>query len=96
MSEEREDYDTSEVKEFMLSTSDNPYNPFTQFKEWYAFDIQKGYNTCSYLARVCELSEDVCDRETRLSINDAIEEALMFNLTGNRIKVEKPAELVEA
>ena len=96
MSEEREDYDMSEVKEFMLSTSDNPYNPFTQFKEWYAFDIQKGYNTCSYLARVCELSEDVCDRETRLSINDAIEEALMFNLTGNRIKVEKPAELVEA
>ena len=42
--------DESEVKEFMLSTSDNPYNPFTQFKEWYSFDISKGYNTCSYLA----------------------------------------------
>lgn len=90
------DDEESEVKEFMLSTSDNPYNPFTQFKEWYAFDISKGYNTCSYLARICELSEDVCDRETRLSINDAIEEALMYNLTGNRIKVEKPSELVEA
>lgn len=86
----------SEVKEYMLSTSDNPYNPFTQFFEWYAYDIANGYNTCSYLARVCELSEDVCDRETRLSINDAIEEALMFNLTGNRIKVEKPANLVSA
>lgn len=90
------DVDKSEVTEYMLSTSDNPYNPFTQFFEWYAFDIANGYNTCSYLARVCELSEDVCDRETRLSINDAIEEALMFNLTGNRIKVEKPADLANA
>lgn len=93
---EEDDYDKSEVKELMLSTSDNPYNPFTQFREWYAFDIANGYNTCSYLARVCELSEDVCDRETRLSINDAIEEALMFNLTGNRIAVEKPKDLVTA
>lgn len=91
-----QDYNVSEVKEYMLSTSDNPYNPFTQFREWYAFDVANGYNTCSYLARVCELSDQVCDRETRLSINDAIEEALMFNLTGNRIKVEKPSELVEA
>lgn len=89
-------YDESEVKELMLSTSDNPYNPFTEFFEWYAFDIANGYNTCSYLARVCELSEDVCDRETRLSINDAIEEALMFNLTGNRIAVEKPKNLASA
>jgi hypothetical protein len=93
---EEDDYDKSEVKELMLSTSDNPYNPFTQFREWYAFDIANGYNTCSYLARVCELSEDVCDRETRLSINDAIEEALMFNLTGNRIAVEKPKDLATA
>ena len=86
----------SEVKEFMLSTSDNPYNPFTQFREWFAFDVANGYNTCSYLARICELSDEVCDRETRLSINDAIEEALMFNLTGNRIKVEKPKDLISA
>jgi hypothetical protein len=89
------DVNVSEVKEFMLSTSDNPFNPFTQFREWFAFDVANGYNTCSYLARICELSDEVCDRETRLSINDAIEEALMFNLTGNRIKVEKPAELEE-
>ena len=96
MAKNKESYDESEVKEFMLSTSDNPYNPFTQFREWYAFDIANGYNTCSYLARICEYTDDVSDREERLSINDAIEEALMFNLTGNRIKVEKPKELVSA
>ena len=26
----------------MLTTSDNPYDPFTQFDEWYAFDERKG------------------------------------------------------
>lgn len=96
MANDNDSVNESEVKEFMLSTSDNPYNPFTQFREWFAFDIANGYNTCSYLARICELSDEVCDRETRLSINDAIEEALMFNLTGNRIKVEKPKDLVSA
>lgn len=88
------DDDKSEVKEYMLSTSDNPYNPFTNFREWFAFDIANGYNTCSYLARICEYSDEISDRETRLSINDAIEEALLFNLTGNRIKVEKPKTLM--
>lgn len=77
-------------KEFMLSTSDNPFNPFTEFEKWYVWDLSHGYNTLGYLARICELSEDISDRETLLSINDAIEEALLFNLTGNRIKVENP------
>lgn len=88
------DDNKSEIKEFMLSTSDNPYNPFTNFREWFAFDVAKGYNTCSYLARICELSDEISDRETALSLNDAIEDALMYNLTGNRIKVEKPKDLI--
>ena len=79
------------VKEFMLSTSDNKFNPFTEFDQWYAFDKQKGYNTLEYLARVAEVTVDGFERENRLAINDAIEDALRFNLTGNRIKVENPS-----
>ena len=33
--------------DWMLTTSDNPYNPFTQFDEWQMFDSLQGYNTCS-------------------------------------------------
>jgi hypothetical protein len=89
MTEERE------IKEFMLSTSDNPYNPFTDFKNWFNFDVMKGYNTCQYLDKICEATDDLGDRELALSLNEAIEEALYFNLTGNRIKVEKPKDLDE-
>lgn len=78
------------VKEFMLSTSDNPWNPFTNFKEWYAFDHQMGYNSLEYIARVAEVTDEGFDRENRLAINQAIEDAVRFNFTGNRIKVENP------
>lgn len=82
--------DEREVVECLLSTSDNPYNPFEDFINWYRFDIAKGYNTCSYMARVCE-SSDLTNREERLAYNKAAEDAVRLNLTGNRILVYKPA-----
>ena len=49
--------DTSTLDElkqesYMISTSDNPYNPFTNFHEWFVYDETKGYHTCSLLARL--------------------------------------------
>jgi len=84
--------DEREVVDCLLSTSDNPYNPFEDFANWYRFDIAKGYNTCSYMARVCE-SSDLSDREERFAYAKAAEEAVALNLTGNRILVTRPAGL---
>jgi len=77
------------TKELMLSTSDNPFNPFEQFKKWYAFDVSHGYNTLGYLAAVAETSDDQFDIDNRLEMNQAIYDAERLNLTGNRIIVEK-------
>lgn len=77
------------TKELMLSTSDNPFNPFEQFKEWYAFDVSHGYNTLGYLAAVAETSDDQFDIDNRLEMNQAIYDAERLNLTGNRVIVEK-------
>ena len=55
---------------YMLTTFDNPFNPFTDFINWYLFDNSKGYNTCGFLARVADSNvpsdEDIAD-----SINEA-------------------------
>lgn len=66
---------------------DNPYSPFTQFKEWYAFDVQHGYNTCCWLDRYCKTSL-MFEEETMLNdINNAMNEFLAFNPFGIHIKV---------
>lgn len=35
----------NELGEFLITTIDNPFNPFTQFDDWNKFDCDEGYNT---------------------------------------------------
>lgn len=43
-----------------ITTSDNPFNPFTEFDEWYNFDeIEKRYHTNSTLYRIARVSNGV-------------------------------------
>lgn len=71
------------MEDVMLTTEDNPYDPFTQFDEWNAFDMQKGYNTCSYLARIAYTSDDLSDLDNEIALTQAMKEIVEFNLTGN-------------
>lgn len=60
-------------KEVMLTTIDNPYNPYTNFNEWYAFDVSHGYNTCAYLSRMIDaLSGNVSSISDEKSIDKAM------------------------
>lgn len=63
-----------------LSTSDNPYNPITQFDEWNRFDFEHGYNTSDYLDRVCHTTTELGDDLYNQDIEDAIDEAVKYNL----------------
>ena len=47
-----------EDNECMLTTFDNPYNPFEDFDSWFMFDVEKGYNTCSHLSRIVDTMTD--------------------------------------
>lgn len=71
----------------MLTTVDNPYNPFVQFDEWYAYDQSRGYNTCEYLARIAHTSIELTDEENDLLLNDAITEIIYYDLLGIYQKV---------
>ena len=46
--------ETTLTDEFMLTTIDNPFDPFKQFTSWFLYDVEKGYNTCSYLERAID------------------------------------------
>lgn len=63
--------------EVMLTTFDNPFDPFDEFTQWFLFDVEKGYNTCSYLARIARSSPDFSTieekRETERAIDSIID-----------------------
>lgn len=63
----------------MLTTFDNPYDPFEQFDSWYRFDQDKGYNTCSYLARIARTSDQLSEEENELEIERAIDEIIKYD-----------------
>lgn len=64
------------TEQCMLTTFDNPYNPFTQFNEWFLYDMQQGYNTCGYLDRIANLSNDLSDEEAKQATEAAIDRIL--------------------
>lgn len=72
---------------FMLTTKDNPYSPFTHFDEWNAWDTSHGYHTCAYLARIAHDSPELSAAQNSRAIEDAIDEIVSYNLTGNYVKV---------
>ena len=75
--------------EFMLSTIDNPFDPFENFGEWFMFDVEKGYNSCSRLARIAKLSDDLSEAETNKEIERAIDEIIFYDFMNVYIKVQK-------
>lgn len=71
----------------MLTTIDNPFNPFTQFDSWYAFDTQSGYHTSAFLARVVRSSDELSEADQSLAIEQAIDEIIKENVSGIYRKV---------
>lgn len=37
-----------EPTEYMLTTLDNPFDPFTRFDEWLEYDTTLGYNSIEF------------------------------------------------
>lgn len=74
--------------EHMLTTVDNPYDPFTQFDEWNQWDMDSGYHTLSLLARVTVTSSELSEADQSLAIEEAIDEIVRENVSGRHRKVK--------
>ena len=77
------------MNDVMLTTVDNPFDPFTQWDEWKRFDEDMKYYTCEYLARIAKTSDDLSDADNESAIEDAINEIVSLNILGVYQKVFK-------
>ena len=81
--------------EFMLTTFDNPFDPFEDFTSWFMFDVEKGYYSCNYLARIANITDEMTQKERDAEIERAIDEIILYDFRNIYKKVSKTSEIVE-
>lgn len=81
--------------EFMLTTFDNPFDPFEDFTSWFMFDVEKGYYSCNYLARIANITDEMTQKERDAEIERAIDEIILYDFRNIYRKVSKTSEIVE-
>lgn len=75
--------------EIMLTTFDNPFDPFDEFVPWFLFDVEKGYNTCSKLARIAQSSDELSTIEDKRETERAIDEIINYDFLNIYKKVTR-------
>lgn len=81
--------------QFMLSTFDNPFNPFDDFKSWQSFDKEMHYDSSERLMRIAQLSDEMTDIEENQEIERAIDEIIKYDILNVYIKVTRKLDPVE-
>ena len=77
-----------EINECALTTVDNPFDPFNQFDEWFRFDTEKGYNSCSKIDRFANISDSMSEAEVSQEIERAIDEIIKYDFLNIYKKVK--------
>lgn len=79
------------MAKYMLTTNDNPFDPYNQFDSWFMFDVDKGYNSCGLLDRVARTSDSLTEGENDAEIERAIDEIIKYDPLNVYRKVPVPA-----
>ena len=59
-------------KDSMLTTFDNPFNPFTEFDRWWKEDLLLGHDCCGLLANESNVSDIASDEVNDKAIIEAM------------------------
>ena len=86
----------SMVPEYMITTVDNPYNPFEDFVRWFEWDHIAGYNSWERVARFMSDSNNLTNEEELLDTEKAIDQVVMNDFTNlyRKVDEESAKELV--
>jgi len=74
----------------MLTTKDNPWDPWLHWDNWLAMDRALGYYTNELLARVMQASYGLSDEDEETLEARAIDEILTNDMTGMYQLVSNP------
>lgn len=80
------------LRKAMITTKDNPYDPFENFSQWFVYDVEKGYNTCAYLGRIVKTSDALSEQENDKIIEEAIDEIIKYDFLDIYVKKIKEIE----
>lgn len=58
----------------MLTTFDNPFNPFEEFEIWWKNDLLLGHDCCGLLARTANICDLYSDEVNERYIDEAMKE----------------------
>lgn len=85
------------AREAFISTTDNPWNPFTHFNDWLKWDDDHDYRTFWTFCRLCPTSDVYTEAVDEEMANQVIDDMVKTNLVGmetgykvNHIKVFWP------
>ncbi|AWN03322.1 hypothetical protein PBI_CAMILLE_77 [Microbacterium phage Camille] len=79
----------------MLTTVDNPWNPFTHWDEWREYDESAGWHTLALLGRVAVTSDEMSESDQDLAILDAMNEIVRENVSGFHVLVARDSERLQ-
>ena len=68
------------IRDCKLTTFDNPFDPFDDFDSWYQFDCDNDYNSCSRLARIANITDEMSSVEVDREIERAIDEIIFYDV----------------
>ena len=78
----------------MLTTIDNPFNPFEDYSSWLMFDKEKGYDSAERLMRIANIFDDMTQKEVNEEIERAIDEIIANDILGIYTKVVREPALI--
>ena len=73
--------------DYMITTIDNPWNPFTHYHEWLSYDTSHGYNTDQWLYVLTRTSNDLNADERLVQIDAGCQRLLELDPFGLHVKL---------
>lgn len=82
-----------QIIQSMLTTVDNPYNPFDNFDDWYRFDQENNHFCCEKLAECLPNLDDSNEVESIKMTESAINYIVANDVLGIYTKVQKVLDI---